>query len=370
MSTPNYLILSCDGGGIRGLITALLLQDLVNDPQTSGLLERVDLFAGTSTGGILSLALASGLPVSKIVDLYQQQGPSIFQPTQISFEELYRILCEFLPLPPLSAGVLGQAELAGPLHFLGDLVNKLKEVVVARYEHSGLKALLQSLYGADKTLADLSRKVLVTTLQLSDGTSWQPLVLTNLDGAPEASRATLLVDAALCTGAAPTYFPPYPHPAYGYCSDGGMFANNPSNLALTTLCDHGVAPEQVLMLSLGTGSSVADIPAAAINYYGPQSYGALLWMSPTARHGAPPMPLLDAVMDNVAQNDADEAGLILGERYQRGNMTLTQSISLDDYSPAAIQAMTEAANNYIASVEWQQLKRQVGAWLQTSPSGH
>ena len=52
MNDSNFLILSCDGGGIRGLITAMIIQEL--DKQIP-FLNQIDLFAGTSTGGIIAL---------------------------------------------------------------------------------------------------------------------------------------------------------------------------------------------------------------------------------------------------------------------------------------------------------------------------
>ncbi|HEU4327310.1 MAG TPA: patatin-like phospholipase family protein [Roseiflexaceae bacterium] len=372
MSATSYLILSCDGGGIRGLITALLLQDLSSDPQTKDLLARVNLFAGTSTGGIISLALASGMTAETMVELYQNSGSQIFQPAQISSDEVYRILLEFLPseFSSLPAPSSLPAELTAswnPLHFLDGILQGLKNLVMARYDHSGLQALLTPYLTGTKTLADLDRKVMVTTLRLSDGSSWQPIVLTNLGGAAEPSSASLVLDAALCTGAAPTFFPPYNHPIYGYCADGGVFANNPSTLALTTACAHNIDPGQIRLLSLGTGSCAAQIPTAAINYYGPQSYGVFLWMSPEQRRGAPGTPLLNALMDNVAQNDVDETRLILGpEHYQRGNVQLTQNISLDDSSPATIQLMEKATSDYIKTDEWKGIKQNVARWLQES----
>ncbi len=72
-----YRILSCDGGGIRGLLTSLMIQRL---DQKFQILAKVDLFAGTSTGGILSIGLAIGLDAQAVVDLYRNDGPQIFQP--------------------------------------------------------------------------------------------------------------------------------------------------------------------------------------------------------------------------------------------------------------------------------------------------
>lgn len=60
---PNFRILSCDGGGIRGVLTAVLLNRLAG-AYPALLQDRADtitLFAGTSTGGILALGLAAGL---------------------------------------------------------------------------------------------------------------------------------------------------------------------------------------------------------------------------------------------------------------------------------------------------------------------
>ena len=77
MTHTTYRILSCDGGGIRGVITAKLLQAL--DPSV---IKNIDLFAGTSTGSIIALGLASGVPIDTILELYSSQKSclKIFQP--------------------------------------------------------------------------------------------------------------------------------------------------------------------------------------------------------------------------------------------------------------------------------------------------
>ena len=74
----KFRILSIDGGGIRGYIPALILQEIENElnriPQPNGaplkLHEFFDLVVGTSTGGILALGLAKGLEGSHLVDVY------------------------------------------------------------------------------------------------------------------------------------------------------------------------------------------------------------------------------------------------------------------------------------------------------------
>src|SRR6202050_3780318 len=77
---PNFRILSCDGGGIRGVLTAVLLDRLVT--AYPGLLQdgadTITMFAGTSTGAILALGLAAGLTPAQIRDLYVINGKLIF----------------------------------------------------------------------------------------------------------------------------------------------------------------------------------------------------------------------------------------------------------------------------------------------------
>ena len=72
----TYHILTFDGGGIRGVYTAVLLRRL--SQQVPGFLDRAQLLAGTSTGGILALAIAKGLTADELVKLYQDNGKQIF----------------------------------------------------------------------------------------------------------------------------------------------------------------------------------------------------------------------------------------------------------------------------------------------------
>lgn len=64
----TYRILSLDGGGIRGLLSLVLLERLA--AQAPGWLRKVHLLAGTSTGGIIALGLAHGVPLADIRALY------------------------------------------------------------------------------------------------------------------------------------------------------------------------------------------------------------------------------------------------------------------------------------------------------------
>src|SRR5882757_5737701 len=74
-----FRILSIDGGGIRGILPASILTKLEErylPGKSAG--DYFDLITGTSTGGIIALALSIGLPARTILDIYLQQGAEIF----------------------------------------------------------------------------------------------------------------------------------------------------------------------------------------------------------------------------------------------------------------------------------------------------
>src|SRR5688500_20096318 len=76
---PGVRVLAIDGGGIRGIIPALVLAEL---ERRSGrpVFELFDLIAGTSTGGILACALCAPdpLPAEEVAAIYEEEGPAIF----------------------------------------------------------------------------------------------------------------------------------------------------------------------------------------------------------------------------------------------------------------------------------------------------
>jgi patatin-like phospholipase/acyl hydrolase len=73
----KFRILSLDGGGIRGILTIMLLQRI--QQEVPDFLSKVDLIAGTSTGGIVALLLAAGYSPKQCEDMYRWAGPHIFE---------------------------------------------------------------------------------------------------------------------------------------------------------------------------------------------------------------------------------------------------------------------------------------------------
>ncbi|MBV9389193.1 MAG: patatin-like phospholipase family protein [Chroococcidiopsidaceae cyanobacterium CP_BM_ER_R8_30] len=294
----KYLIISCDGGGIRGLVTAMIL-DRINT-QFPRFLNQVNLYAGTSTGSFIALGLASGITTSNLVKLYATQGAKIFQ-----------IYAQY------------------------DTFDYVK------YYNTGLYSVLsKTLPKPGQTLSNLkqfnpTQSALVTTFQLENAKTkaWSALALHNLPNSDTAAHTTL-IDAAMSSSAAPTYFPPYSHPHYGYCIDGGVVANNPCTLALSMVLDPSLANiplQNIWMLSLGTGFSVDSISDASVKRTGPMNYGVKNWMWPEASGSTPSYPLLSAIFDGIADVDTYQCQQILGSRFQRANLQLESPYLLDDW---------------------------------------
>ena len=83
MSDKKFRVLSLDGGGIRGIFPAVILSEIEKELKAKGLenwqiFQNVDLLFGTSTGGILALALSLGIPAEEIKDLYFNNAKNIF----------------------------------------------------------------------------------------------------------------------------------------------------------------------------------------------------------------------------------------------------------------------------------------------------
>jgi len=212
-------LLCLSGGGYLGLYTASVLAEL---EKASGkpLRETFDLLAGTSVGGIIALGLAAGTSAADIRDAFIENGSAIFS-----------------NLPP------PQGEVARLL----DLRRNFKK---AKYRTEPLKAVIEDIVGANLLVGDLGQRVIVPAVNLTKGrpqvfkTPHHPTFIRDLH--------LKVVDVALATSAAPTFFPV--HQIGGELfADGGLYANSPDFLALHEAEYFLATPvEQVRMLSIGT----------------------------------------------------------------------------------------------------------------------
>jgi len=347
----RFLILSCDGGGIRGYLSSLLLKQLDSALGFFGAKNgNIDLYAGTSTGGLIALALAQGKTIDSIFNLYATQGGQIFKSLD------WLVHCMGLQAKErMLAGAPGQG--------LGGFWD-VKEAWQVLYDDIGdpsLLTVLQSFIPGNPLLSSLPNQVMVATFQLSDSitspASWGPLVIDNLPGSN--GGATHLYEAALSTSAAPVYFPPYQHPKFGWCSDGGLFANNPAALAIGRAIQEGQSLSDIVLLSVGTGLTASSLPVSEPER---RCVGLNHWAWFETSGPTPPFPLLNGMMDGVSTANDYLCGQLLGEfpavpngRYFRVNPQLPHAVPLDDHSDKALKMLHKVADDYIASPAWQNL---------------
>jgi uncharacterized protein len=299
-------VLCIDGGGIRGLIPALVLAEIERRTGRR-IAEMVDFVAGTSTGGILTCGLTrpgpDGRPLysaEELAGIYVEEGPRIFA--------------------------------RGLLKRIFSVEGWLDE----RYDDDGLDAALARYLG-EATLSEALVDVLVTAYEITDRFAFFF----------RAARARVdpaydfpLVQVARATGAAPSYFEPALATdvvgARTYTLvDGGVFAVNPSMCAFADVAATGRAGELELMLSLGTGEQTREYTFEQTRWW-----GQLEW----AR------PVLDIVFDGVADTTDFVAGTLMGDRYVRLQTELNvASDDLDDASERNLAALRTEAERLIAA---------------------
>lgn len=276
-------VLSIDGGGIRGIIPAIVLAEV--EARTGRPVAHLfDLVAGTSTGGILGCALTvpQARPAAELVDLYRRHGPEIFR------RPLWR------------------------------RVTSAEGFIDAKHDPAALRRTLAEYLG-DARLGDATTRLLATAYDL-DGRA--PYFFKSWRVADEPERDLPMTTAALCTAAAPTYFPPVPvQPPGGgprlTLVDGGVFATNPAMCAYAEAVRLAPA-EAVTVLSLGTGQPTHELP-----YEDTEGWGLLEW----AR------PILDVVFDGVADTVDYQLRQLLPDGYTRLQCRLDDaSDALDDAS--------------------------------------
>ena len=362
MAETSYRILACDGGGIFGVITAKLLQSL-----DKSVLDNIDLFAGTSTGSIIALGLASGVSIDTIFDLYssEQACSQIFRPYLPSADQAQLRQDAEAGVEATRSALEGTARASIP-----DLAERLRELapllLFPKYRSEGLRELLTQ-YVPDMTLAEVwtqrAKRGVAPSFQLSAVTAsgtreWRARLfhnLPNIDWMP-GFPDTKVIDAIMASAAAPVYFPAHDVPGTpggNAFVDGGVFANNPSAAALAAVIGSRVTEEQgiplsrVYLLSVGTGFTANSYPPPDARF----PYGVLGWLRPRQDDGAPAFPLVSTVFDGTSQINDFTSRLMLGaDNHIRVNPQIEQTFSMDDCG--AIPAMLAATEHFMATDEW------------------
>lgn len=217
-----YRVLSIDGGGIRGIYSAVLLDGFAKRiAQTNGSpQERLDvgkafdLVVGTSTGALLTTALAAGVGLEDVIKLYREQAAHIFSnPTPSSDRRVkfWKWLGGCLNKPANTSAALETA-LTGVLG---------EETVKEMYDRRGISLCIPSIDAETHKAWVWKTPHDTKSNRLTRDNDYR------------------LVDVCMSSAAAPLILPIHgvkkPKDATGHINwfvDGGLWANNPIMVAL------------------------------------------------------------------------------------------------------------------------------------------
>lgn len=281
-------LLSIDGGGIRGLLPAMILADL--EKRIKGpLWSKFDLIAGTSTGAILGLGLChpAGFTAGDCRGFYLDDGPTIFaRPWS------HRLWTGF--------GLWGSMYPAGPI-----------------------EAVLKRSFG-DAKFYEARTRVMALAF---DYTAYQTDVLKSWEKPDMPFR-----DAARASSAAPIYFPPHPFGDALYV-DGGIFAADPTICAIIEM--QKLWPgEQIIVISMGCGAKESPKPDS--------------WNDGISGVGT---QTVEAMMDASGLVVDYQANMMLSENYYRISPVLGKHVAMDDASSANLKFLSDLASSWIADNE-------------------
>ncbi len=225
----TFRILSLDGGGIRGVYSAVLVA-LLERKLGAPICEYFDLIAGTSTGGIMAIGLGLGISAERIQALYVEEGRSIFPPGWNGFESIFR-------------------------RYLW-----LRRFLKYKYNPSALEALLMKVMG-DRCFGDSYSRLVIPAF-LAPKTE---IAVLKTDHHPDFKNDWRMKawQVARATSAAPTYFPGHEYGDAVFL-DGSLWANNPIMVAIVdALSAFDISREQIQCISIGTGNAPYEISAFA-----------------------------------------------------------------------------------------------------------
>jgi uncharacterized protein len=210
----RFQILSIDGGGIKGIFSAAVLAHLENDLKIN-ILNNFDLIVGTSTGGIIALALGIQMSPREVVNFYVDNGNKIF-PTKRLFS-FSNIFCN-------------------------------------KYDDEPLKKALKDCFD-DKLLGDSKKRLVIPSYNIGEDDVY--LFKTSHHKRLRRDYKVPIWKVAMATSAAPTYFPSFRKIDNIRLIDGGVWANNPIMVGIVEAVSMLNVPlESIRVLSLGTTSEV------------------------------------------------------------------------------------------------------------------
>lgn len=274
----SFRILSFDGGGVRGAFSARVLKNICDE--FPNLIKNTHLFSGTSTGSLIALALCSGKASDDIDNLYSYKN------TKYIFDKWHVPL--FRP----------------------------------KYDNTHLKKLLLNEFGEDAKIADLKKFVVVPSFNISGYTNdnWEVVFFHNIF--KNKTLAERIVDVALASSAAPTFFP-----SHNNFIDGGIANNSPALSSLFLAIDsfkYKYKIDDYKIISIGTGLNPNRILRNT------SKWGVAQWaLNPFISQRT---PLLSIAGDSMIEVENFYCKNLLGKNYLKINAQFDHTIEIDKFS--------------------------------------
>jgi len=318
-SHKKFRILSIDGGGVRGVIPARILQ-AIEEQTGKPICTLFDLVIGNSTGGLIALALLTpdqvGRPKYKAVDLvefYKQKATKIF-----SSSIFHRI-------------------------------NTGWGLWAPRYDRKHLDNILKALFGESKLSQTLKPAVVVSfSLDCGVGQMW------STHHARAGKKLDYyLSDVAGATSAAPTYFAPKvlknTHGEILHEIDGGIWANNPEFTAIRALSfmEHIPKNQDIILISIGTGAPRPDKKEFQQQACKLRNAGILGWMIKA-------QPNLIEMMMSADSDWSKDLISIVYPHSHRIQVYIPKALSSMD-KPENVEKLRVLAEKYIATDSFKEL---------------
>jgi patatin-like phospholipase/acyl hydrolase len=287
MNEKEIKVLSLDGGGVKGYLTAKILcniEKLLNETSNENINigQRFDLIVGTSTGGIIACALSIEKSAQEIFKLYEKIMPKVFR-------------------------------------------SRNKGFFKSKYSNKVLKAKLKDILG-EKTLEDVkTTRLCITSVDVEN--SSPRLHKSDYFGRNTPRLDEKLIDLALATSAAPTFFNLMDTKHSTNLTDGGIVANNPSMVGLTEAMQLTSSIENISLLSVGTGEQ-CHMPYKVGKL---KTAGKKQWMLSSKKKWGFSMgsPIIELLMESQSKLAHFQTKFMLKNRYIRINPKLSFDIELD-----------------------------------------
>lgn len=310
-------ILAIDGGGIRGIVPAMILTR-IEEQMKKPIAQLFDLIAGTSTGGIIALGLTKPHPqdkqrphyaAQKLVELYRDNGAQIFK------EKTWKKI--------MSLGYTADE----------------------KYTADGIEAMLNNYFGNTK-ISEALIETMITAYEIEKRSNH---FFKRSTARNNISDDYFMRDVARATSAAPTYFEPAKIKSldknsineYYALIDGGMVANNPAMCAYVEAKKLFGDQEELMLVSLGTGNSFRQF-----KYKKARNWGLIEWAK----------PIIDIMFDAVNNSTDHQLNVLLNRgksgkdrRYFRidAGIRIESQNDLDNSTPDNIKSLIDFSEDII-----------------------